>query len=395
MHGAKRGPPTVTRRGLLRAGGGALGTAAVGASATVAAGQQFGGWFDGVANYDGVVDRTGQDSVTVAVGVENGDGPYGFGPAAVRVSPGTTVTWEWTGEGGSHNVVSTDGTFESDLVADPGHTFEHTFEGEGVFRYLCQPHEQLGMKGAVVVGQAGGPPPEPDYGDWFDGVANFDGTVDRRDEDSVTVAVGVENGDGPYGFGPAAVRVSPGTTVTWEWTGEGGSHNVVSTDGTFESDLVADPGHTFEHTFEGEGVFRYLCQPHEQLGMKGAVVVGNVGDAGGGDGGDDTAGTGGGIPLPSTVSDWLVVLTLGSVGLGALAIIGTDAYLGVRDRRRREAEMAGDRATEAPAEEPAVAVEDHDPVGTLALVLGYLALIALLWVFMYFVEFLGGPSITG
>jgi plastocyanin len=30
---------------------------------------------------------------------------------------------------------------------------------------------------------------------------------------------------------------------------------------------------TFEHTFEETGTYRYLCVPHESLGMVGAVHV--------------------------------------------------------------------------------------------------------------------------
>ena len=111
----------------------------------------FDGWFDDVDNYDGVVDETGSDSVTVEVGTEANGGYYGFGPAAIRVSAGTTVTWEWTGQGSSHNVAAEDGSFESELVAEEGHTFEHTFESAGTTKYVCVPHEALGMKGVVVV----------------------------------------------------------------------------------------------------------------------------------------------------------------------------------------------------------------------------------------------------
>jgi len=111
----------------------------------------FDGWFDDVDNYDGVVDETGSDSVTVEVGTEANGGYYGFGPAAIRVSAGTTVTWEWTGQGSSHNVAAEDGSYESELVAEEGHTFEHTFESTGTNKYACTPHKALGMKGVVVV----------------------------------------------------------------------------------------------------------------------------------------------------------------------------------------------------------------------------------------------------
>ncbi|MGZ0746306.1 halocyanin domain-containing protein [Haloparvum sp. AD34] len=108
----------------------------------------YDGWFENVGNYDATLDRTGQDSVTVSVGA--GDG-LKFDPPAVAVSAGTTVTWEWTGQGGQHNVVAKNGDFESELVSEEGHTFEYTFEESGVHKYKCNPHESVGMKGAVVV----------------------------------------------------------------------------------------------------------------------------------------------------------------------------------------------------------------------------------------------------
>jgi halocyanin-like protein len=121
---------------------------------------------------------------------------------------------------------------------------------------------------------------EPDYGDWFDGVGNYDGTVDLRGQDRVTVRVGVDANMGAFGFGPAAIAVSPGTTVVWEWTGRGGDHNVVAENGAFDSvDLVRTEGHTFAYTFDEPGVYAYVCDPHAGLGMRGAVVVA-VGEAG-------------------------------------------------------------------------------------------------------------------
>lgn len=116
----------------------------------------------------------------------------------------------------------------------------------------------------------GGGNPDDSYGDWFDGVGNYDGETDLTDEDAVTVSVGGEDG---LAFEPPAIRISPGTTVTWEWTGQGGLHNVVAEGGAFESELKQEAGATFEHTFESPGLFRYYCDPHRSLGMKGGVRV--------------------------------------------------------------------------------------------------------------------------
>ncbi|GAB7095050.1 hypothetical protein JCM30237_22030 [Halolamina litorea] len=397
--------PRPTRRRFLAAGGVAATGALLGATAPAAAqSSTFDGWFDDVDNYDGVVDRTGQDEVTVEVGVDNGGQPYGFGPAAVRIDPGATVVWEWTGRGSSHNVVAEDGSFESDLSAEEGYTFSHTFESEGTFKYVCTPHQSLGMKGAVVVGGSdGGSVSEPDYGGWFDDVSNYDGTVDQRGQSEVTVEVGVDNGGQPYGFGPAAVRIDPGATVVWEWTGRGSSHNVVAEDGSFESDLSAEEGYTFSHTFENEGVFEYVCTPHQSLGMKGAIVVGAVGGGGGGggDGGGEAeteaAGNDGfSVPMPSDFVGWLATLFGGGTALAVGSVLGAESYTAYREHQRNERAYTGEQATEAVGAEPVEEIDgDYDPVGTAALVAGYFVLIALLWVFMYFVEFVGGPTITG
>lgn len=117
-------------------------------------------------------------------------------------------------------------------------------------------------------------PSEPDYKGWFDGVSNYKRTVDARGQEQFTVDVGVQGDSGYYKFGPAAVAVSPGTEVVWEWTGRGGTHNVVSRADVFDSgDLVDEEGYTFSYTFDTPGVFYYVCEPHVSLGMKGAVFV--------------------------------------------------------------------------------------------------------------------------
>jgi len=243
-----------------------------------------------------------------------------------------------------------------------------------------------------------------DFEGWFSDVSNFDGIVDRRGEDEVTVEVGVEGNGDYWAFGPAAVRVDPGTTVVFEWTGEGGAHNVVADDGSYSSgDAVLDAGTTFEQTFEETGISKYYCDPHLAVGMKGAIVVGDMGVGAGGGGGG-----GGGISL--TQEAWLL---LGSFGLALASPILFGAFLRYRRgggpsgpseetreqlRRVEETDRGPPRTEEAPVEEPETAIEhdEYDPVGTFSLVLGYLVLVVFLWIFMYFVEFLGrGPTVIG
>ncbi|MFB6281886.1 MAG: halocyanin domain-containing protein [Haloferacaceae archaeon] len=168
---------TIDRRTLLRTG--AIAAAGLfagcsgggGGEGTTAAETESGGGGDGdgggggdvpaavsdfladAGNFDGsVADRTGQSEVTVEVGAQGNGGNFAFAPPAVRVDAGTTVVWEWTGQGGQHNVVAREGAgFESELVSEAGHTFSWTAEGDGPVTYVCVPHESLGMKGAVVI----------------------------------------------------------------------------------------------------------------------------------------------------------------------------------------------------------------------------------------------------
>lgn len=111
----------------------------------------FDGFMSDVENYDGVADETGSSEVSVSVGAQGNGGNLAFDPAVVRVDTGTSVVWEWTGEGGRHNVAAEDGSFESDLVQDEGHTFSQTFESSGEARYACTPHRAMGMRGVVIV----------------------------------------------------------------------------------------------------------------------------------------------------------------------------------------------------------------------------------------------------
>jgi halocyanin-like protein len=157
----------MNRRTFLKTAGGAAGGAAAmstGAAPASAASEtteggggggggggepDLGGYLDGANNFSGsVVDKTGQDEVVVKVGAAGG---LAYGPAAVHVDNGAKVVWEWTGEGGAHNVVEEEEAFNSGSTQSSG-TFEHTFESDGIYKYFCVPHKGSGMKGAIVVG---------------------------------------------------------------------------------------------------------------------------------------------------------------------------------------------------------------------------------------------------
>jgi halocyanin-like protein len=111
--------------------------------------QEVVSWLSDANNFTGTVaDRTGQDTVTVAVGA--GDTNLAFDPAAVTIDAGATVVWEWTGNGGAHSVVHEEGAFDSGSTQTSG-TFEYAFSTSGLTRYFCRPHQGVGMKGIVEV----------------------------------------------------------------------------------------------------------------------------------------------------------------------------------------------------------------------------------------------------
>ncbi|WP_193767617.1 halocyanin domain-containing protein [Halorientalis pallida] len=257
----------------------------------------FGGWLDDANGFDGeVMDATGQETVTVTVGA--GEDAFAFDPPAVHVDSGTTVEFEWTGEGGAHDVVSAEsGPLDSgSAVGGEGVHYEHTFEEDGVFDYTCLPHQSIGMLGSVVVGTdypttdepfsdgdegAGEAVPDDEQGHYLDDANGYDGGVptDRRGQNEVTVRVGA--GEQGYAFEPATALVDPGTTVRWEWTGDGGAHNVVARDGAFDSGSPeAGDDVSFGYTVTESGSHMYGCLPHEALGMKGAIAVAPEQEAG-------------------------------------------------------------------------------------------------------------------
>lgn len=105
-------------------------------------------------NFDGtILDETGSDQVVVKVGAEGNGGNFAFSPPAITISTGTTISWQWTGEGGDHNVVSTgqsDFEFRSGDATSTG-DYSNSFDSTGVGLYFCDPHEGLGMKGGFIV----------------------------------------------------------------------------------------------------------------------------------------------------------------------------------------------------------------------------------------------------
>ena len=72
-----------------------------------------------------------------------------------------------------------------------------------------------------------------------------------------------------FSFGPAALTVAVGTTVTWT-NRDDIPHTVVSTEGVFKS-KVLDTDEKFSFTFSKAGSYPYFCSIHPK--MTGKVVV--------------------------------------------------------------------------------------------------------------------------
>src|ERR1700681_4581093 len=72
-----------------------------------------------------------------------------------------------------------------------------------------------------------------------------------------------------FSFGPAAITVAAGTTVTWT-NRDDIPHTVVSDDKAFKS-KVLDTDEKFSYTFTKPGTYPYFCSVHPK--MTGKVVV--------------------------------------------------------------------------------------------------------------------------
>jgi serine/threonine-protein kinase len=120
--------------------------------------------------------------------------------------------------------------------------------------------------------------------DWVTAeVGNHPGTTNFSSEGDIQETSTITNGDQPSGnyvFAPAVARVSPGTTVTWQWSS--GPHTVTKLDGNGATltdwsdtgETTYNQGHEHTATFDSAGVALYYCTPHlSSDGQVGAIIV--------------------------------------------------------------------------------------------------------------------------
>jgi plastocyanin len=93
------------------------------------------------------------------------------------------------------------------------------------------------------------------------------GSVTRAQQKASTMEVKIDN----FSFGPVALTVPVGTTVTWT-NHDDIPHNTVSTDDpkTFKS-KVLDTDEKFSFTFSKPGTYPYFCSIHPK--MTGKIIV--------------------------------------------------------------------------------------------------------------------------
>jgi plastocyanin len=154
------------------------------------------------------------------------------------VPVGGSITWTNMGSQG-HTVTSTDGSFDTGLVA-PGGTASIEFDAAGSFSYVCTPHPW--MKGFVTV------------------------TPDATTGSQMAMVEGNPSDINTWGF---AVSVPAGQVVAWTNLGAQ-AHTATAADGSFDTGLVS-PGSSAPLQFDVPGVYAYMCTPHPW--MKGYLAV--------------------------------------------------------------------------------------------------------------------------
>lgn len=92
-----------------------------------------------------------------------------FDPIGLFIRPGDSV--RWIIKNNVHTVTSYHPdnenhalripheakSWNSDYLVEPGDNFEITLDVPGVYDYYCEPHEEAGMVGRIVVGEISGP----------------------------------------------------------------------------------------------------------------------------------------------------------------------------------------------------------------------------------------------
>lgn len=96
-------------------------------------------------------------------------GKVWFDPIGLFIQPGDRIRWviknnvhtvaayHPTNENHSLRIPDKAKPWNSDYLVNPGDRFEMVLSVPGVYDYYCEPHEEAGMIGRIVVGEISGP----------------------------------------------------------------------------------------------------------------------------------------------------------------------------------------------------------------------------------------------
>lgn len=100
--------------------------------------------------------------------------------------------------------------------------------------------------------------------------ASFLGTENSIIQSEKVVTVDSTN----FRFSPSEITLNEGESVRFFWSGEFLGHNAVEENGFFDSgDPETDVDYTFKFEIGTNGTYTYVCEPHEQMGMIGTIIV--------------------------------------------------------------------------------------------------------------------------
>ena len=98
------------------------------------------------------------------------------------------------------------------------------------------------------------------------------GSIEEQANSQEEVVVTVDSTN--LRFSPESVTITEGDSVRFFWSGELLAHNAVSYDGLFDSgDASRNVDYSFIFEVGTNGTYEYLCEPHEEFGMIGTIVV--------------------------------------------------------------------------------------------------------------------------
>ena len=97
------------------------------------------------------------------------------------------------------------------------------------------------------------------------------GNIVNQDEGEIVI-VSVDSTN--LRFSPETITLQEGDSVRFLWSGELLAHNAVEMNGLFDSgEASRNVDYTYTFNIGENGTYEYVCEPHEELGMIGTIIV--------------------------------------------------------------------------------------------------------------------------